>query len=142
MQDITTGAVLVCVTDQPSCHRLIMAGKTIAEQYGLPLQVVSVLPPRLVSDKTAQALQTLHNISSKQGADMTVFFNESPAVTIAVHARQCGAVHLVSGTPGADNTMFLATLRELLPEIPLSLVDTDGQLITFPALSPIPAIQD
>ena len=29
--------VLVCVTDQPSCRRLILAGDTIARRSGIPV---------------------------------------------------------------------------------------------------------
>ena len=130
------GCVLVCVTVQPSCRRLIVAGRALAEQYGVPLRVVSVLPKRLVSPKTADALQTLYNISGKLGAEMTVFFNDEVALTVAVHARQSEVVHLVSGMPEADSNTFVGTIRELLPEIPLSLVDQDGQMFTFPSLVP------
>lgn len=134
MSQETPGSVLVCVTVQPSCHRLIVAGKSLAEQYGVPLRVVSVLPKRLVSPKTADALQTLYNISGKLGAEMTVFFNDEVALTVAVHARQSDVIHLVSGMPEADSNAFVETIRELLPDIPLSLVDQDGQMVTFPAL--------
>ena len=78
--------VLVCVTDQPSCRRLIVAGASIAQRLELPLKVVCVRPEGLVSPKTAEALQVLYNISGKLGADMTVYFNDDPALTVAVHA--------------------------------------------------------
>lgn len=37
--------VLVCVTDQPSCRRLILAGDAIAQKYQVPVKVVTVLKP-------------------------------------------------------------------------------------------------
>lgn len=37
----------------------------------------------LVSAKTAETLQTLYNISSRLGAEMTVYFNDDPALTAA-----------------------------------------------------------
>lgn len=78
--------VLVCVTDQPSCRRLILAGDAIAQKYQVPVKVVTVLKPGLVSSKTADVLQTLYNIAGRLGAEMTVYFNDSPALTVAVHA--------------------------------------------------------
>ena len=57
--DRTEANVLVCVTSQPACRRLICAGAEIAQQYGVPVKVVSVLPQGLVSAKTAETLQTL-----------------------------------------------------------------------------------
>ena len=49
--DRTEANVLVCVTSQPACRRLICAGAEIAQQYGVPVKVVSVLPQGLVSAK-------------------------------------------------------------------------------------------
>ena len=126
--------VLVCVTDQPSCRRLILAGASIAEKMGAPVKVVCVRPEGLVSPKTAEALQVLYNISGKLGADMTVYFNDDPALTVAVHARQTNAVHIVSGAPGATSNLFIETVKGLLPELPLSIVDADEHIVTVPGV--------
>lgn len=127
--------VLVCVTDQPSCRRLILAGSKIAEQYQVPVKVLSVLPPAFVSEKTAEVLQTLTNISGKLGAEMTIYFNDDAALTAAVHARKTNAVHIVSGSPGADSNLFIETVKGLLPEIPMSIVDAEEHIVTFPAFT-------
>ncbi|MCI8554176.1 MAG: hypothetical protein HFJ80_04440 [Clostridiales bacterium] len=127
-------SVLVCVTDQPSCRRLILAGSRLAESYNTRVQVVSVLPEGLISEKTAGALQKLYDTSGALGAEMTVFFNNEPALTAAVHASQIDAIHLVSGAPGPESNLFIETIRQLLPELPISIVDADDRLITFPAL--------
>lgn len=126
-------SVLVCVTDQPSCRRLILAGVEIAKTYGASVQVVSIQPEGLVSPLTANALQNLYDVSSSLGAEMTVYFNNEPALTAAVHASKTGAIHLVSGTPGADSNLFIETIKKLLPELPLSIVDAEGHMVTFPA---------
>jgi hypothetical protein len=133
LQTENPASVLVCVTDQPSCRRLILAGNAIAQEYGLPVKVVTVLKPGLVSAKTADVLQTLYNIAGHLGAEMTVYFNDSPALTVAVHARQTNAVHLVSGYPGADSNRFIETIKGLLPEVPVSMVDDNQQIFTFPS---------
>lgn len=125
----------ISVCDQPAgLRRLICAGAEIAQQYGVPVKVVSVLPQGLVSAKTAETLQTLYNISGKLGAEMTVYFNDDAALTAAVHARKTNAVHIVSGAPGADSNLFIETVKGLLPEIPMSIVDEDAHIVTFPAL--------
>ncbi len=133
--------VLVCVTDQPSCRRLILAGDTIARRGGIPVKVVTILPPGTVSARTADTLQTLYNIAGKLGAEMTVYFNDEPALTAAVHARKTNAVHIVSGSPGAQSNLFVETIKSLLPEVPLSVVDENEQMLTFPAMSASPAVQ-
>ena len=133
--------VLVCVTDQPSCRRMILAGDTIARRSGIPVKVVTILPPGAVSPRTADTLQTLYNIAGKLGAEMTVYFNDEPALTAAVHARKTNAVHIVSGSPGAQSNLFVETIKSLLPEVPLSVVDENEQMLTFPAMSASPAVQ-
>ena len=133
--------VLVCVTDQPSCRRLILAGDTIARRSGIPVKVVTILPPGTVSARTADTLQTLYNIAGKLGAEMTVYFNDEPALTAAVHARKTNAVHIVSGSPGAQSNLFVETIKSLLPEVPLSVVDKNEQMLPFPAMSASPAVQ-
>ena len=138
MDNMTEANVLVCVTSQPACRRLISAGAEIAGQYGVPVKVVSVLPQGLVSSKTADTLQTLYNISGRLGAEMTVYFNDDPALTAAVHARQTNAMHIVSGAPGADSNLFIETVKGLLPELPMSIVDEDGHMVTFPAFQQAP----
>ena len=127
--------VLVCVTDQLSCERLIRAGAAVAETYGVPVKVLSVLPEGLVSQKTADTLQSLYDTASALGAEMTFYFNDEPALTAAVHASKTGAVHMISGTPGVDSNLFVETIKGLIPEMPISVVDADGRLFTFPALS-------
>lgn len=89
----------------------------------------------LVSKQTASVLQNLYDIASSLGAEMTFYFNNEPALTAAVHASQNGAIHIVSGTPGADSNLFIETVKGLLPELPMSLVDADGRLFTFPAIA-------
>ena len=86
-------------------------------------------------------MQTLYNIAGKLGAEMTVYFNDEPALTAAVHARKTNAVHIVSGSPGAQSNLFVETIKSLLPEVPLSVVDENEQMLTFPAMSASPAVQ-
>ncbi len=137
MNENQSANVLVCVTDQLSCERLIRAGAALAQKYGVPVRVLSVLPEGLVSPQTSKVLQSLYDIASSLGAEMTFYFNNEPALTAAVHASQTGAIHLVSGTPGTNSNLFIETIKGLMPELPLSVVDADGKLFTFPAVSQI-----
>lgn len=99
----------------PAARRLILVGDTIARRSGIPVKVVTILPPGAVSPRTADTLQTLYNIAGKLGAEMTVYFNDEPALTAAVHARKTNAVHIVSGSPGAQSNLFVETIKSLLP---------------------------
>jgi K+-sensing histidine kinase KdpD len=127
--------VLVCVTDQLSSERLIRSGAAIAEKQGISLHVVCVLPEGFVSESTAAILQNLYDTANSLGAEMTFYFNSDPALTVAVHAKKIGSVHIVSGTPGADSSFFIETVKTLLPQLPISIVDADSRMYTFPAAS-------
>ena len=125
-------SVLVCVTDQPSCERLIHAGASLARSMSVGLQVLSVLPQGLVSESLSAVMQSLYDTATALGAQMTFYFSGEPALTAAVHAAKSGVVQIVTGTPDAGSNLFLETIRGLLPELPLSIVDASGRLYTFP----------
>ncbi len=136
MNNIPNDNILVCVTDQLSCERLIRTGAEIAKEKGVPVQVVSVLPEALVSDNTAFIMQKLYNTANSLGAEMTFYFNSDPALTVVVHAKKSGATHIVSGTPGANSTLFFETIKSLLPDLPITIINTENHLYTFPAIPP------
>ncbi len=127
--------VMVCITDQPGCNDLIAAAAAIAEQKGLPLVAITVLRAGLMSEYTSDRLQTMYNIAGRHGAELLVLFNDSPALTVAVSARQHNAEHLVVGTPGPMSNRFIETIKGILPEIPLTVVGNERKdQITFPAM--------
>lgn len=129
---------MVCITDQPACNDLIAAAAEIAATRELPLVAVTVLPTGLVSEYTADRLQTLYNIAGRHGARLLVLFNDAPALTVAVTARQQEAVHLVVGSPGPGSNRFIEMIKGILPEVPLTVVDKNAQAdITFPAFSEV-----
>ncbi|MBQ9414674.1 MAG: hypothetical protein IJU16_06060 [Clostridia bacterium] len=123
--------VLVCVTDQMSCRRLIEKGRDLALATGSTLQVVSVQPRGSLSPHTVDTLQALYDVACSFGAGMDVLFDEDPALTVAVYARQINAIRLVSGTPDVRSNAFVETIRELLPFLPITIVDAEGHTITL-----------
>ncbi len=132
MQSKQQKCVMVCITDQPECNQLVAAAADIAKKNGLPLIAVTVLNSGLVSEYTADRLQTLYNIAGRHGAQLLVHFNDSPALTVAVTARQNDAVHLVVGTPGPGSNHFIETIKGILPEIPVSIFgDQKTETTTF-----------
>ena len=128
------GNVLVCITDQLSCERLIRTGAAVAQKYGVPVKVLSVLPEDFVSENTANVLQSLYDIASSLGAEMIFYFNNEPALTAAVYANKTGSVHIVSGLPGTNSNLFIETVKGLMPELPMTIVDSESHCYTFPAI--------
>ena len=66
--------VLVCVTSQPDCERLIRAGKKIADGEGVPLQVVSVQRMEECFQPNSDTLERLHQQAKAVNAEMTIYF--------------------------------------------------------------------
>ncbi len=130
----STPHILVCVTDQIGSHCLIAAGRKIADEQHLPLKVICVLRNR-ENEKNADIMQTLYNLCAKYQAELTVLFHQNPVLTVAVTAKQTGAAHLICGTPVVAGHDFIAFIREILPKIPLSVIDADGSAVTFPPIA-------
>lgn len=118
--------VMVCVTPQRSCARLIEAGARIAEREGVPLKVISVFRESSgLNANEGGALETLFECAKNFDASMNVYFNDSPALVIAVAAKKNNAVTLVTGFPAEGSSGFIARIHELLPELPVTMVDND-----------------
>ena len=119
--------VMVCVTPQQSCSRLIEAGARIAKEENLPLSVVSVFRESSGLDvNIGETLENLFACSQKYQATMNVYLNDSPALVLAVVARKSNASNLVTGFPGEGSNGFIAGIHELLPELPITMVDGDS----------------
>ena len=76
--------IMVCVTPQESCARLIEAGARIAKEENLPLEVISVF--RQSSGLNANENNVLENLfecAKNFNASMNIFFNDSRALVIA-----------------------------------------------------------
>lgn len=117
--------VLVCVTPQKQCEQLIRSGAVIARQYGVPLEVLSVFHERDGSSPDPQVLEKLYECARNENARMSVYFNDSPAILSAVIAKKKGAVDIVVGFPKERSTHFVSSLRMLLPDVQISMVDVD-----------------
>ncbi len=116
--------VMVCVTQQQSCARLIEAGARIAKEENIPLSVVSVFKESSgLNANDGGALENLFECSQKYNAAMNIYFNDSPALVIAVVAKKNNASTLVTGFPAEGSSGFIARIHEILPELPITMVD-------------------
>lgn len=119
--------VVVCVTPQESCTRLIQAGARIAAEESLPLVVLSVFKESSgLNANEGGALENLFECAKKFDARMNVYFNNSPALVVAVAAKKLGAVNLVTGFPEEGSSGFIGRIHEILPELPITMVDKDS----------------
>lgn len=119
--------VMVCVTPQQSCRRLIEAGARIAREENLPLSVISVFKEsNAFNANEGGALENLFECAKKYDANMNIFFNDSPALVVAVCAKKHNASTLVTGFPAEGSSGFIARIHEILPELPITMVDGES----------------
>lgn len=119
------GSVLVCVTDQKRCERLIVAGAEIAKETGARLVVLHVARPggRMLEYESApEALEYLLQVSVSHGADMVVVRSDDIVGTLEAQAKEQRAKVMVAGR--ADNYTghdVLDDLSERLPEVEIKI---------------------
>ena len=115
---------MVCVTPQQSCQRLIEAGARIAREEKLPLSVISVFKEKCrLNANEGGVLEELFQCTKKYNANMDIFFNDSPALVVAVAAKKSNASTLVTGFPAQGSSGFIARVHEILPDLPITMVD-------------------
>lgn len=119
--------IMVCVTPQQSCARLIEAGARIAKEEKLPLEVISVF--RQSSGLNANENNVLENLfecAKKFDASMNIFFNDSPALVVAAASKKQNASTLVTGFPAEGSSGFIARIHEFVPDLPITMVDNEA----------------
>ena len=127
MKNIKHPCVMVCVTQQESCLRLIEAGARIAKEEKLPLSVISVFKESNgMNANDGGVLENIFVCAQKYNASMNVYFNDSPALVIAVAAKKNNAVTLVTGFPAEGSSGFIARIHDILPDLPITMVDSES----------------
>ena len=123
MDNRKTSVVLVCVTGQKSCEKLIDEGSRIAgvKENVSVLHVASGGKKVLGSADEAEALGYLFRVSSEHASEMNVIRSDDGVGTICDMAVKKGANVIVMGTPGRHHQdkgkAIGAALRALLPDV-------------------------
>ena len=124
----TEKTVLVCVTPQRSCAKLIRQGEIIALKSKAKLLVLAVFAKRDgASSENSAILEELYEAARMCDASMSVYFNESPDILAAVFASKKNAGTIVTGFPGERSSGFVSRLHELLPSTPIVMIDGNGK---------------
>lgn len=120
--------VLVCVTGQKTCDRLIKTGAQLAAAHDSPLLVVHVAPagaPLLGNSTQSEALDYLYSLSCETGAEMAVLRAPDPVERLIQYALEQHAAHIVlgAGTPdGSARKDVAGLLKARLPHIQVHVV--------------------
>lgn len=105
--------VLVCVTMQKDCARLIRRGREEAEATGAELRVLHVSARKSQPQEDAAILNELFSLAHEAEAEMNILYEEDVPAAIARYARECGADALVLGPDRSGNA---GRVRALLPD--------------------------
>lgn len=120
-------SVLVCVTGQYDCDRLINAGFEKAVAEGWDLHVLSVHTPDSNLSYMTDEIEYLYRTSKDLGADMTIAFDTNAPRFAAGFAKKINAKIIVTGLPDERPNGFVAILHELLPKLQITMVTKEGE---------------
>lgn len=116
--------VVVCVTDQKSCVRLINAGAELARERQARIRVLSIQKSGSIG--RGIALDDLFEASRKVGADMTVYYHDNANEMASKYLQEYKVIGVVLGDPGNADTGFIKCVRDTLPDALIWLVDARG----------------
>ncbi len=124
-----TKNILVCVTQQKTCERLIKSANDLVNEYKGNLYVLNVVKNNvnfLDSSRESEALEYLFGISKNIGANLAVLKSEDIAGTIAQYAEEndIGCIILGQSPEKNKSTSFVNELKFLLKN--------DVEVITLP----------
>ena len=124
-------SVLVCVTGQYDCDRLIEAGFDQAAGLGCELHVLCVHTQQNDLTYFSEEIEYLYRTATRLGADMTVMFSDNAPKCTADFARRVNAKHLITGVPDDRPNGFVLTLHEFLPGTMITMVTKDGERLGY-----------
>lgn len=121
-------SVLVCVTGQYDCDRLIEAGFSRAVELGYDLHVFCVHTPTNDLSHFSDEIEYLYRTAKSLGADMTIEFSVNAPLRTADFAEKINAKLLITGIPDTRPNGFVLTLHELLPRLQITMVTKEGDM--------------
>jgi len=107
--------ILVCVTVQKECDRLIHWGKKQADETGLPLHVLHISSDKnlLSVPGAGDILNKLFSLAHEANAEMNILYDPDAPAAIARYVMEQHAQMLIMGP---DKSGFSRRLSQLLPE--------------------------
>lgn len=114
-----TRNVLVCVTQQKTCERLIKQAHELVDENNGRLFVINVVGNNvnfLDSARESEALEYLFGISKSVGASLAVLKSDDIPATIAEYAAENRITSLILGKSPEENSesRFVRDLKTLL----------------------------
>lgn len=124
----TYRSILVCVTQQKACERLIRTAAELKAEDG-DLYVIHVTKENwnfIDNAKDGEALEYLFSLSKSYGAELTILHSDKIPETIAQYAQHYGIELIITGEgPDGTHNPFNKRLVSLL-------MDTDTKIMALP----------
>ncbi|MCL1854894.1 MAG: hypothetical protein FWF86_04095 [Clostridia bacterium] len=122
--------VMVLVSMQKMCARLIRAGADMAMKQGCPLKIVHVSTASEKQDgqtkMDAQVLNYLYALANEAGAEMCVLSAEVVVTTMVDYAKEHGVKQIVMGN-GENADGIAKTLTGFLPGVRVLIMEEEFQ---------------
>ncbi len=113
--------IMICVTRQRNCERLIQKGRSLVSEIGGELYVVHALKPGenyLGNPNEGEALEYLFQVSKEVGAEMNVLRSKNIVKTLTDFANEQQITTMILGaTPESNANNLVQDLKRLLPSI-------------------------
>lgn len=113
--------IMICVTRQRTCERLIQKGKDLVSRIGGELFVVHAIKPGenyLGNPNEGEALEYLFQVSKEVGAEMNVLRSKNVIKTLVNFAKEQQITTMILGpAPEAEPNNIITELQHLLPSI-------------------------
>lgn len=125
--------ILVCVTDQESCGRLIETGRKLADMSDLPLKVICVRPHRMETWFGSDEVEFLFSRAKQLSAEMIIIFHDYAVEAVAEYIRANEVNYIIVGMPPEPGqSIFISGLEDQFPQIPIISLDQTGVLQLVP----------
>lgn len=125
--------VLVCVTAQLSCARLINSGKELSQRINKPLYVVTVLSKDSDAKEKSRALKTLDALSRKTDYNIDIIYSNNVAHSLGVHINKINPCHILIGNP-VEGGRFFEEFMSNVYSAPVSVISGDDKIMyTIPS---------
>lgn len=121
--------IMVCVTQQKTCERLIMYGYNLQKWEDDKLYIIHVVNEKdkfLNNSDDGEALEYLFNVSKRVGADLTVLRSKDVTKAMADFANKNEITHILMGASpdgnDIENHKLALKLKKMLPFVEFIIV--------------------
>ncbi len=117
--------IMVCVTMQLTCKRLIEKGKELQKDTGGNIFVVHVAKDGdnfLGNPSEGEAIDYLYNISKDAGAQMTVLRAENLEGAICTFAKENHIGMVVLGSPKDGESSFIDSVKKKIKKAVIEII--------------------